>query len=81
MDLDIHRMLGVRENVPIEVVKRAYRGFCKRNHPDLYQGDRMREERFKEVSSAYRRWTLIEHVKGEIRRIRENSPLFRELEV
>ena len=81
MDLDIHRVLGIRENVPIEVVKRAYRNFCKGNHPDLYQGDRLREERFKEVSCAYRRWTLVEYVKGEIRRIRENSPLFKELEV
>jgi curved DNA-binding protein len=50
---DYYKILGVDKKADAETVKRAYRQLAKQYHPDLNPGDRVAEERFKEVNEAY----------------------------
>ena len=47
---DIYQLLKINDYVPAEFVKKAFREFAKENHPDLYPGDTVKEERFKMVT-------------------------------
>lgn len=46
-------ILGVSRDSSIEDVKRAYRQLARRYHPDMNQGDKSAEERFKLLGEAY----------------------------
>lgn len=57
MELKTRRALGVLDlDPPVTVsdVKARYKELVKRHHPDANNGDKASEERFKEISEAYR---------------------------
>jgi len=50
---DYYQTLGVSKNASKEDIKKAYRKMARQHHPDLNQGDKKAEEKFKEVNEAY----------------------------
>ena len=50
---DPYDLLGVSRTATQDQIKKAYRRLVKDLHPDLNPGDRIVEQRFKEVSAAY----------------------------
>jgi molecular chaperone DnaJ len=70
---DIYQLLKINDYVPAEFVKKAFREFAKENHPDLYPGNTLKEERFKMVTSAYRKWKTVQETVKHIRRIKNMS--------
>jgi molecular chaperone DnaJ len=46
-------VLGVPKNATSDDIKKAYRKLAKEFHPDKNQGDKVAEEKFKEISEAY----------------------------
>jgi molecular chaperone DnaJ len=50
LDVDYYKALGVSQTATEKEITKAYRRLAKENHPDSHPG---REERFKEISSAY----------------------------
>src|SRR5258708_9197812 len=50
---DPYAVLGVSKTASAEEIKKAYRKLAKKLHPDMNQGDKKSEERFKEVSNAF----------------------------
>lgn len=50
---DYYEILGVSENATSSDIKRAYKKLAKKYHPDLNQGDKSAEEKFKEINEAY----------------------------
>lgn len=51
---DYYKVLGVSRKASQEEIERAYRKIVRENHPDLYPGDKEREERLKMANEAYR---------------------------
>ncbi|MBN1354055.1 MAG: molecular chaperone DnaJ [Candidatus Omnitrophica bacterium] len=50
---DYYEVLGVNKDATAEEIKRAYRKLAVQSHPDKHQGDKVAEEKFKEISEAY----------------------------
>jgi DnaJ-class molecular chaperone len=50
---DPYEALGVSPDASAQDIKKAYRRLAKRFHPDSTGGDKAKETRFKEVSTAY----------------------------
>ncbi|MBG6188207.1 J domain-containing protein [Flavobacterium sp. CAN_S2] len=50
---DYYKILGVAKNATLENIKIAYRKLSKKFHPDLNNGDKFFEEKFKEIQEAY----------------------------
>ena len=46
--------LDLRPPVSVGIVKTRYKELVKRHHPDVNGGDKAAEERFKQISEAYR---------------------------
>lgn len=52
---DYYKILGIENNkVNVDEIKQAYREQAKKYHPDVNVGDRILEERFKDINEAYR---------------------------
>lgn len=54
MNRNPYDVLGVSRNASDEEIKHAFKTLAKKYHPDLNQGDKSAEEKFKEVNEAYR---------------------------
>jgi DnaJ-class molecular chaperone len=50
---DLYETLGVAPTASAAEIKKAYRRLAKKWHPDSTGGDKAKEERFKDVSTAY----------------------------
>jgi len=50
---DYYEMLGVNRQASDSDLKKAYRKMAKKYHPDVNPGDKVAEEKFKELSEAY----------------------------
>ncbi len=50
---DYYEILGVPKNARIEDIKAAYRKLALKYHPDKNPGDKVSEEKFKEINEAY----------------------------
>jgi molecular chaperone DnaJ len=50
---DFYKTLGVSEDASAADIKKAYRKLARAHHPDSKPGDRVAEERFKEIAQAY----------------------------
>lgn len=50
---DYYEVLGVKREVEVEEIKRAYRQLALKYHPDKNPGDAEAEKRFKEAAEAY----------------------------
>jgi DnaJ-domain-containing protein 1 len=46
-------VLGLDSDVEFKDVRGAYRRLAKEHHPDLKQGDKEAEQRFREIQAAY----------------------------
>ena len=51
---DLYQVLGVSRRADGAQIKSAYRALALASHPDHHRGDRRAEQRFKEISCAYR---------------------------
>src|SRR4051794_18377943 len=50
---DPYKSLGVDKKASQEDIKKAYRKLARQYHPDKNPGDKVAEERFKEIQGAY----------------------------
>ncbi len=46
-------LLGLKPNFTEQELKKAYRKAARDNHPDLHPGDKVKEQRFKDINNAY----------------------------
>lgn len=53
MAKDFYQILGLTKSASAEDVKKAYRKLAVKYHPDKNPGDKVAEEKFKEVAQAY----------------------------
>ena len=53
MAVDPYTTLGVKTHATQEEIQKAYRRLAKKLHPDLNPGNKIAEDKFKEVSAAY----------------------------
>lgn len=50
---DYYQILGVTKNASQDEIKRSFRKLAREHHPDKNAGDKVAEEKFKEISQAY----------------------------
>src|SRR5258708_9209366 len=51
--VDPYATLGVKKDASQDDIQKAYRRLAKKLHPDLNPGNKVAEDKFKEVSAAY----------------------------
>ena len=50
---DYYKTLGVKKNASADEIKKAYRKLARKHHPDVNQGDKTAEDKFKDINEAY----------------------------
>jgi curved DNA-binding protein len=50
---DYYKILGVEKTASADEINRAYKKLARKHHPDLNQGDKKSEERFKDLNEAH----------------------------
>ena len=50
---DYYQILGLEKTVSQEEIKKSYRLYASKFHPDKHQGDKFFEDKFKEILEAY----------------------------
>lgn len=50
---DYYETLGVGRDATAEQIRKAYRTLARKHHPDVNQGDKSSEEKFKRINEAY----------------------------
>jgi DnaJ-class molecular chaperone len=50
---DYYEVLGVKRDVTGDQIRQAYRKLARKHHPDVNPGDRVAEEKFKDINEAY----------------------------
>ena len=53
VEKDFYKVLGVSKGTSADEIKKAYRKLAQQYHPDANSGDKVAEERFKDISEAY----------------------------
>ncbi|MCY4261704.1 MAG: DnaJ domain-containing protein [Candidatus Dadabacteria bacterium] len=48
-----YSVLGISRDATQDQIKKAYRDLARKHHPDMNQGDKTSEEKFKEIQHAY----------------------------
>src|SRR2546425_8545471 len=49
---DYYELLGVKRDATDEQIRQAYRKLARKHHPDVNPGDRVAEDKFKEINEA-----------------------------
>lgn len=52
-DKDYYKILGIDTSADTKEIKAAYRSLARKYHPDTNQGNKLSEEKFKEIGEAY----------------------------
>ena len=52
-DKDYYKILGINSSADKKEIKSAYRSLARKYHPDTNQGNKLSEEKFKEIGEAY----------------------------
>jgi len=50
---DYYEILGIGKNSSQDEIKKAFRNLAKKHHPDVNQGNKEAEEKFKEINEAF----------------------------
>jgi molecular chaperone DnaJ len=50
---DFYKTLGVNKDAPQDEIKKAFRKLARKYHPDLNPGNKVAEQKFKELNEAY----------------------------
>lgn len=50
---DYYKTLGVKKGATADEIKKAFRKLARKHHPDVNQGDKTAEDKFKDLNEAY----------------------------
>ncbi len=50
---DYYKTLGVGRNATLDEIKKSYRKLARKHHPDVNPGDKLAEEKFKDINEAH----------------------------
>lgn len=70
---EYYKILGLNEGASIEEIKKTYKLYASKYHPDKHSGDKFFEERFKEIKDAYE-YIIEVKTSGTNRKSQDYSP-------